>query len=372
MGPLRQEGAAGVRVLNFGSMNLDYVYAVDHFVRPGETIASQSRSIKHGGKGLNQSIALARAGAKVTHAGCVGSGGESLKEMLAENGVDVSALKTVQEMQGHTVIQVGPDGENAIILFGGSNECVTEEQVKETLASFSAGDWLVLQNEINLLPYIVERAYEKGMRIALNPSPFNEKLKPVNLDHVSWLLVNEVEAEQITGSSDPEEAWNVLHTRYPKLSVLITLGKEGSVAFAQMESGTETVRQKAYRVTAVDTTAAGDTFTGYFIASLMEGLPLAKCMDRAAKAAAVSVTRHGAADSIPRISEIEYGHRDRAEPTMEEAEILYDAMWEYETTGRTEIRCPRCGNELDISSNGASASVICKTKGCIDATRRGL
>ena len=104
MGSLRQEGGAGMRVLNFGSMNLDYVYAVDHFVQPGETIASRSRSIKRGGKGLNQSIALARAGAMVTHAGCVGSGGESLREMLSENGVDVSALKTVQEMQGHTVI----------------------------------------------------------------------------------------------------------------------------------------------------------------------------------------------------------------------------------------------------------------------------
>ena len=199
-----------MRVLNFGSMNLDYVYAVDHFVQPGETIASRSRSIKHGGKGLNQSIALVRAGAMVTHAGCVGSGGESLREMLSENGVDVSALKTVQEMQGHTVIQVGPDGENAIILFGGSNECVTEEQVQETLAPFSAGDWLVLQNEINGLPYIVEQAYTRDMRIALNPSPFNEKLKDVDFSRLSWLLVNEVEAEQITGAADPDKAGEIL------------------------------------------------------------------------------------------------------------------------------------------------------------------
>ena len=113
-----------MRVLNFGSLNLDYVYAVNHFVQPGETIASLSRTIKCGGKGLNQSMALARAGASVVHAGCIGTDGDPLRDLLSENGVDVSALKQIDEMQGHTVIQVNPEGENSIILFGGSNQCV--------------------------------------------------------------------------------------------------------------------------------------------------------------------------------------------------------------------------------------------------------
>ena len=293
-----------MRILNFGSLNLDYVYAVDHFVRPGETIASRSRSIMFGGKGLNQSVALARAGVQVVHAGCVGAGGESLRDVLSENGVDISGLRTVPEIQGHTVIQVSPDGENAILLCGGSNLCVTEEQVRETLEPFSAGDWLLLQNEINLLPDIVEQAYAKGMRIVLNPSPFNEKLAPVRLEHLSWLLVNEVEAEQIAGSRDPDRVWEVLHARCPDLSLLVTLGKEGSAAFARTKDGTETARRKAIPVKVVDTTAAGDTYTGYFLAGLMNGLPLDRCMERATRAASLSVGRHGAADSIPLAREI--------------------------------------------------------------------
>ena len=288
-----------MRVLNFGSLNLDYVYTVDHFVRPGETISSTSRTIKHGGKGLNQSVALARAGADVAHAGCIGEGGESLKEMLEKEGVDVSALIRTEEMQGHTVIQVNPDGENCIILYGGSNQRITAEQIGRTLEEYSAGDWLVLQNEINLLPEIVEAAFRRGMRIVLNPSPYNEKLEKVDFHKLSWLLVNEIEAEQITGSGDPDKAWQILHERYPGLSVLITLGKRGSVAYAMTKNGTEKVSQEAMKVKAVDTTAAGDTFTGYFVAGLMKGEPLKACMEEATKASAISVTRPGAADSIP-------------------------------------------------------------------------
>lgn len=293
-----------MRVLNFGSMNLDYVYAVDHFVKPGETISSRSRTVKSGGKGLNQSIALARAGADVAHAGCLGKGGESLRQVLRENGVDTEALVPVEEMQGHTVIQVNPDGENCIILYGGSNQQVTDEQIRETIQKFAPGDWLVLQNEINMLPEIVEQAYARGMRIVLNPSPFNEKLDKVDYRKLSWLLVNEVEAEQITSSGEPEAVWQILHERYPDLSVLITLGKNGSAAYAVTENGIENVKQEAEKVKAVDTTAAGDTFTGYFIAGLMAGKSLKQCMQEAAKASAISVTRHGAADSIPWRKEI--------------------------------------------------------------------
>ncbi len=289
-----------MKLLNFGSLNLDYVYQVDHFVGPGETLSSRSRAVKLGGKGLNQSIALARAGARVSrHAGCLGTGGEPLRSILQENGVDVSALFPVEEMQGHTVIQVNPEGENCILLYGGSNQCVTAEQIDQTLDRFEAGDWLVLQNEINLLDRIVEKAHARGMIIVLNPSPFDSKLEAVDFSKLTWLLVNEVEAEQITGSADPEKAWEELHRRYPGLSVLITLGKRGSMVFAVNGEMVEAVKQDAMKVKAVDTTAAGDTFTGYFVAGLMEHKPLKSCMEEASKASAVSVTRPGAADSIP-------------------------------------------------------------------------
>ena len=300
-----------MKILNFGSLNLDYVYRVEHFVGPGETLSALSREVKPGGKGLNQSIALARAGAKVFHAGCLGAGGGLLREILERDGVDTSLLQDVEEMQGHTVIQVDPAGENCILLYGGSNRCVTEGQIGRTLSAFGPGDWLVLQNEISLTGKIVDKAYEKGMRMILNPSPYDGRLREVDFGKLSWVMVNEVEAEQMTGSQDPEKAWEIMHRRWPGLSAVITLGSRGSIAFAQGPEGTETVRQEAVKVQAVDTTAAGDTFTGYFIAGLAEGKPLRECMEQASLAAAVSVTRPGAADSIPRIRELEKGGTGR-------------------------------------------------------------
>ena len=194
-----------MKVLNFGSLNLDYVYDVDHFVLPGETLDTLGRSVKCGGKGLNQSVALARAGADVCHAGCIGEGGEPLKALLEENGVDTASLRKVEEMQGHTVIQVNPAGENCILLYGGSNRCVTAEQIRETFTRFSAGDWLVLQNEINELPATIAQAAEKGLRIVLNPSPYNSALDRVDFSLLSWLFVNEIEMEQISGEKEPEK-----------------------------------------------------------------------------------------------------------------------------------------------------------------------
>ena len=296
-----------MKILNFGSLNLDYVYRVDHFVMPGETLNAASRSVKPGGKGLNQSVAMARAGMRVWHAGCLGKGGEILRETLEKNGVDTSLLRNVEEMQGHTVIQVDPEGENCILLYGGSNRCVTAEQIDRSLSAFGPGDWLVLQNEISLNGGIVDRAYARGMRIVLNPSPFDENLQAVDFGKLAWVVLNEVEAEQMTGTQDPEKAWAELHRRHPALSAVITLGKDGSVAFARGAEGTEIIRREAVKVRAVDTTAAGDTFTGYFVAGLAAGDPLRTCMARAAAAAAISVTRPGAADSIPWKEEIPEG-----------------------------------------------------------------
>ena len=293
------------RVLNFGSLNLDYVYQVDHFVRPGETISAKSQSVNAGGKGLNQSCALARAGATVFHAGCVGNGGEPLLEILRADGADTSFILQANVFQGNAVIQVDPTGENCILLYGGSNQCITEEQIEETLTGFGRDDVLLLQNEINNLPLIVDKAYERGMTIILNPSPYDDRLLDVDFGKLSWLLVNEVEMEQVSGTDQPDDAWKQLYKKYPELSLLITLGKQGSIAFRTENGGLETAEQQAFPVKALDTTAAGDTFTGYFVAALMEQRPLAECMKLATAASAISVTRPGAAPSIPGREEVE-------------------------------------------------------------------
>ena len=297
-----------MKILNFGSLNLDYVYQVEHFVQPGETLSAVSQTVNPGGKGLNQSVALAKAGADVYHAGCLGLGGERLGELLQQSDVDTRFLQFCDSIQGNAVIQVNREGQNCILLFGGSNQCVTEEQIEKTLAYFGTGDWLVLQNEINNLQLIVEKAYERGMKIVLNPSPYNEKLSAVNFCKLEWLLVNEVELEQLSGSKLPEEAWRIIHAKYPRLNLLVTLGGDGSVAFTE----TEIVRQAAFPVKAVDTTAAGDTFTGFFIAGLMAGRGVQESMRRASMASGISVTRAGAAPSIPTVEEVEQALEERA------------------------------------------------------------
>ena len=291
-----------MRILNFGSLNVDYVYTVPHFVQPGETLRAIRKQVHPGGKGLNQSIALARAGAAVFHAGCAGEGSEWLVQMLRDSGADVSHVRRVRALQGNAVIEVNEAGENRIIVFGGSNQCVTSRQIEETLAAFDAGDVLLLQNEINDVAQIADAAYARGLRIVFNPSPCNGEALRVDLGKADWLLVNETEARQISGQTQPQVVWQTLHSRYPTLSVLLTLGAAGSIAFP---AEGEPIRQPAFPVQAVDSTAAGDTFTGYFLAGLQENLPLQTCMVRASAAAAVSVTRAGAAPSIPDRREVD-------------------------------------------------------------------
>ena len=290
-----------MNVLNIGSMNLDTVYQVPHFVQPGETLHALGVSVHCGGKGLNQSIALARAGAPVYHAGCIGPGGEMLVDALNGSGVDTRFIRKIDAPQGSALIQVNPEGENCIIVYGGSNQAITPQLLEEVLSQFVPGDYLVLQNEVNDPERIIETAYAKGLKIVLNPSPVDERILQVDFRKITWLLINEVEAQQICGQQEPELVWNALHEKYPALNLLMTRGSRGAVCF----TGEEAVRQDAFRVQAVDTTAAGDTFTGYFVAGIMEGITISECLKRAACASAIAVTRPGAGDSVPTVAEVE-------------------------------------------------------------------
>lgn len=289
-----------MKILNFGSCNIDLVYTLDHIVAPGETETGLSMNVFPGGKGLNQSIALARAGVGVAHAGCIGEDGEMLLQLMRDSGVDISYLKKVPQKNGHAVIQVGKDGENSIFIHAGTNAMITEELIDSTLSCFGEGDFLLLQNEINNVDIIVRKARQKGMKIVLNPSPYNEKIKEIDLSLISYLILNEIEAKMLTGCSETESCLDDLTEKYPDMTVVLTLGKRGSMVRTQnME-----IFQSAFRVHAVDTTAAGDTFTGYFIASIVRGASYAEALKIASAASAISVTKNGAAPSIPLEKEV--------------------------------------------------------------------
>ena len=290
-----------MRVLVFGSANIDRTYAVEHFVRAGETLSADKMDLHCGGKGFNQAIAFARAGSDVYFAGAVGEDGRMLIDTLKENGVNVEHLKVVTGPSGHAVIQVTPDGQNSIIILAGANGAITHEDVDQVLKVFSPGDLVVLQNEISSVDYIIDQAKEHGMIVALNPSPFNEKIKSYDLSKVDYLLVNEVEGALLTDCDDPKKMAGTIHAMYPNANVVLTLGCAGSV----FVSATGTMLSSGiYQTEAVDTTAAGDTYTGFFLSEAVKSGNIEAALKTAAIASGISVSRPGASQSIPSIQEV--------------------------------------------------------------------
>ena len=290
-----------MKIVNFGSCNIDHVYKLEHIVVAGETVHSREAETFPGGKGLNQSIATARAGAKVYHAGCIGNDGELLQNVLSGSGVDLRYLKIVDCACGHAVIQVDDRGENAIFIFTGANGCFSIPYIDSTLDNFERGDILLLQNEINNNDYIIERASEKGMFIILNPSPINDAIKNIDLNKISCLVMNEIEGEALSGQKQPSKIISYFQKNYPGMKTVLTLGDKGCFYY----DGEQTIYQSAYDVDVVDSTAAGDTFTGYFVAALSMGLPSRKIIERSCAAAAIAVSRAGAAPSIPTKDEVD-------------------------------------------------------------------
>lgn len=256
-----------MRILNYGSLNIDHVYSVEHFVRPGETMAIDSYEVFPGGKGANQSTALALAGADVAHAGKLGADGAWYKDRLAKAGVDVSYVEIIDGASGHAIIQVNASGENSIILFGGANLKVTAVDAEKVIGAFRAGDYLLLQNEISAMPDIMRRAAKQGMRIVFNPAPMGSVVQSYPLELVSIFVVNEIEGMELSGEKEPARVTDAMRARFPNADVVMTLGGRG-VVYA---SGTGRISLPAHKVTPVDTTGAGDTFLGYFLAEVAAG-----------------------------------------------------------------------------------------------------
>ena len=289
-----------MKVLCFGSANLDHVYKVDHFTVPGETQGCLEYDIKCGGKGVNQAIAMALAANDTYFAGIIGSDSGLLKDALVDKGVHIDYMKISNKPTGHAIIEVDQSGQNHILLYGGTNKEIDFEYIDEVLSHFSKGDIVVLQNEINNVPYIIERCYEKEMRSFFNAAPYDIAVKNYPIEKVTWLVVNETEGAALSNEEDYEKIIQTLKQKYPHTHILFTMGKEGSRVLTDKED----IKVEALKVNAVDTTGAGDTYIGYFVRGIVEEMPLLETAQMATKASAIAVTRFGAVDSIPNYEEV--------------------------------------------------------------------
>ncbi len=291
-------------IFNFGSINIDHTYRVPYFVRPGETLESNQHSVGLGGKGVNQSLAIARAKGAVSHWGRVSSIDAWVAHELESAGVGVKDVELTTGPSGHAIIQIDALGENAILLFSGANHGFTQERITALIAQTTPGDTILIQNECNGLDQLIPLAVSHGCKVIFNPAPMTAKVASLPLEQCELLFFNRTEAAALLGMPVASSAADLLRRCKEALGdveVVLTLGSEG----AWYQCSSETLFQPALKVKAIDTTAAGDTFVGYFLAARQAGLTPSQCLQRATAAAALAVQQWGAASSIPMGEEVD-------------------------------------------------------------------
>lgn len=282
-------------IWNLGSINIDNFYKVSHLPAAGETLAALSYGFGLGGKGANMSVAAARGAARVSHIGAVGDDGRWTRERLMEYGVDTPHIAQLSGPTGHANIVIDRFGENSIVLFQGANVELTEAIIGGALTEASPGDFLLLQNETNGQEYAAATAQSLGLRVAYAAAPFDSEAIGRLLGRIDLLVLNEVEAAQLIQATGKDPGALGI------CDVVITLGAQG----CKWVSNAGEKLFDAYPAQAVDTTGAGDTFTGYLLAGLDRGMDMAASIDLALKAAALMVMRRGTADVIPDLKEIQ-------------------------------------------------------------------
>lgn len=289
-----------MKILNFGSLNIDIFFRVENIVKPGETISAKSIEKRPGGKGLNQSVALSKSFENVYHAGSVGDDGIFLVDYLKSENINTKYIKKSDKLTGNAIIQVDDKGENSIVLYKGANFDNDKKFIDEVLNDFSKDDILLLQNEISSMKYLINKAYEKGMKIVLNPSPITDEIKEFDFNKIDLLLVNEIEAKDIANKDNIDESINYFMATYPNINLIVTLGSKGSIFVNKNEK----IKQEGIKVESVDSTGAGDTFTGFFVSYFYQGKNVRDCLKFASLASALSVTKSGASISIPSLCDV--------------------------------------------------------------------
>lgn len=292
-----------MKALVFGSLNIDLIFSVDHTVLPGETIGSSNLEKSAGGKGANQAAALAKAGMEVSIAGKIGEDGLFLLDLLSSYGVDTRRVVVDTGATGQALIQLDKKGQNAIVLYPGGNHRITGEEADRALEDFGKGDIVVLQNEILLTADIMKKARSRGLTVCLNPSPYNGKAEKLPLDLADILFVNEIEGAALAALGDETPVPEILErlaARFPGSEIILTAGREG----AWYGRGKTREKGDIVNLPVADTTGAGDTFTGYYIAARAGNYSVREALALACKAASIAVSRKGAMASIPLKDEV--------------------------------------------------------------------
>ena len=287
-----------MKILNFGSINKDFFYSVNDFVRPGETISSNRYDIKIGGKGLNQSVGISKAGVKVYHAGIINKEDTFIIDKLKSWKINCDNILLSDNPTGHAIIQVNKKGENSIIIHGGANHDFNLKSIKSILSKFETGDVLLLQNEINNIDEIIDRAHYKKMKIIFNPAPFNNDILKYDLNKINTLILNQSEGEGLSNEKIPDKILKVLNNNFKNTEIILTLGEKGSL-YSYKD---ELIKIRAHDVKTVDTTGAGDTFIGYYVAGFASKMNKKDNLKRASEAAALTTIKLGGAESIPSIN----------------------------------------------------------------------
>lgn len=290
-----------MRILNFGSLNIDEVFSVDSFVKPGQTISSDGFAQNCGGKGLNQTVAIARSGNEVFHAGAVGrNDNEMFMDLLSKDNVNTTFIDTDHSHSGKAFIQCDKNGQNCIVLNSGANNEITKNYIDKVLSNFEKGDIIVLQNEISNVDYIIDKSHENSMTICFNPSPVTPQLKKYPIEKVDYLILNEIEGEELTGEKDFNKIIAKLLKINENMKIILTLGEKGCI-YGDSEV---TLNQDIFNVKVADTTAAGDTFMGYTVGCICNGKDMTQTLKIASAASALAVTKNGAAVSIPHMKDV--------------------------------------------------------------------
>lgn len=334
--PAGVERQAGVTMHVVGSMMIDRVVRVAALARAGETVSAISTATYAGGKGANQAAAAAKCGAHVRMLGRTGADGRFIVDALKNAGVRTRGIATHDDFSGAATVMVAENGENAIIIAPESNTRITALDIERFLATAKQGEIVLFQNECSCLHEGIACAAARALRVWLNAAPADANLGALRFEKLAGLVVNETEAQAMTGERDPARALELLAARMPGGTVIVTLGAQGAIAAV----GNARYAHRGFVVDAVDTVGCGDAFVGAFLAAICENIEMPMALARANAAGALAAMRVGAIPSLASRAEI-----DVAAAMPEGARL--NARAPVAAIGEKPANCENCNYDLE-------------------------